>query len=215
MGFPVDLAATLTGASTDQLERWRATELLVPEVSRRPVEYSFRDLVALRTFVRLRSEIPLQRIRKAMSTLRSWDLTDHPSLYTFVTDGASVFLIEDVDGTGPGAVDLVRRPGQHLLLTLEDVFAPFTNLQGREVIDFRKPRPRLEVRQQRLGGWPTIEHSRVGYDSVAKLVIGGVAPEDVGRFYPGVGALAAAEAADFQAEVLETAGRAVFQELGA
>jgi uncharacterized protein (DUF433 family) len=197
MGFPVDLTAALTGASVWQLASWRK-DLLQPEVQSNPVLYSFRDLLALRMFVRLRSEVSLQRIRKAVSTMREWDLTQHPSRYTLLTDGDTVFLQEH-----DRAIDLVRRPGQEVLLSVEDAFAPFTNLQGRGVVDFRHPRPHVEVEQQRLGGWPTVAGTRVAYDTVAKLVEGGIPPGDVERFYPSVTRAAAADAADFHAEVTQ------------
>ncbi|MGS2588082.1 DUF433 domain-containing protein [Streptomyces hebeiensis] len=203
MSFPVDLTAALTGASVAQLHNWRRTNLLEPEVQGNPVRYSFRDVVALRTFVALRRDVPLQRIRKAMAQLREWDLTEHPAAYTLVTEGASVFRVED-----ERAIDLVRRPGQEVLLSLADAFRPFENMQGRQVVDFKRPRPRLEVEAQRLGGWPTIQGTRVPYDSVAKLIVGGVDPDDVHRFYPSVDSRSAHDAADFHQEVIQIGGRA-------
>lgn len=203
MSFPVDLAAVLSGASVSQLHNWRRTDLLRPEVQENPVLYSFRDVVALRVCVRIRSEVPLQRVRKALNRLKEWDLTEHPSAYRLLTDGDSVFLVEE-----DRAVDLVRKPGQRVLLSLEDAFAPFDNLQGRHVVDFRRPRPLLEVREQRLDGWPTVERTRVPFDTVAKLVTGGVEPADVVRFYPAVTVQAALDAVDFHREVTQIRGRA-------
>ncbi|GHK02590.1 hypothetical protein SY2F82_43870 [Streptomyces sp. Y2F8-2] len=203
MSFPVDLTAALSGASVAQLHSWRRTHLLEPEVQDNPVRYSFRDVVALRTFVYLRSKLPLQRIRKAMDQLRKWDLTEHPAAYKLVTEGDSVFLIQE-----ERAIDLVRRPGQEVIYSLANVFAPFENMQGRSVADFRRPRPHLEVKENRLGGWPTIQGTRVPYDAVAKLVAGGVAPAEVHRFYPTVEVSGAADAADFHQEVVQIGGRA-------
>ncbi|MGW7195559.1 DUF433 domain-containing protein [Streptomyces chryseus] len=203
MSFPVDLTAVLSGASVSQLHSWRRTELLQPEEQANPVRYSFRDVVALRTFVYLRSQLPLQRIRKAMDQLRRMDLTDHPASYVLRTEGDSVWLIQDEH-----SIDLVRRPGQEGLWSLVDVFAPFENMQGREVADLRRPRPHLEVKEQRLGGWPTIQGTRVPFDAVAKLVAGGVPPRDVARFYPTVGLPGATDAADLHREVVQIGGRA-------
>lgn len=203
MSFPVDLAAVLSGASVSQLHNWRRTDLLRPETQSNPVLYSFRDVVALRVFVKLRSEVPLQRVRKALNRLKEWDLAEHPSAYQLLTDGGSIFLVEE-----GRAVDLVRKPGQRVLLSLEDAFLPFDNLQGRHIVDFRRPRPRLEVREQRLGGWPTIADTRVPYDTVAKLVVGGIDPVDVPRFYPTVSEQAARDAVDFQHEVAQIRGHA-------
>ncbi|MFE5853526.1 DUF433 domain-containing protein [Streptomyces sp. NPDC056500] len=203
MSFPVDLTAVLSGASVSQLHSWRRTSLLEPEAQANPVRYSFRDVVALRTFVYLRSQLPLQRIRKAMEQLKRWDLTDHPAAYVLRTEGDSVFLVQE-----ERAIDLVRRPGQEGIWSLVDVFAPFENMQGRAVADLRNPRPSLEVKEQRLGGWPTIQGTRVPYDAVAKLVTGGVPAKDVSRFYPTVGVAGASDAADFHQEVVRIGGHA-------
>ena len=156
MSFPVDLTAALSGASVAQLHSWRRTHLLEPEVQDNPVRYSFRDVVALRTFVYLRSKLPLQRIRKAMDQLRKWDLTEHPAAYMLVTEGDSVFLVQE-----ERAIDLVRRPGQEVIYSLANVFAPFENMQGRSVADFRRP-PGHTWRSSRTGsedGRPSKGHA--------------------------------------------------------
>lgn len=132
--------------------------------------------------MKLRTKVPLQRIRKAFKSLQDLDLTEHPSRYTLTSDGVSVFLVE-----GNEATDLVLAPGQKVLATLDDVFKPFNNRQGRLVVDFLNPRPRLEVREGRMGGWPTIKGTRVPYNTVANLVAGGDIPADaVSEYYPTV-----------------------------
>lgn len=192
MAFPANLTSVLTGASIGQLRRWSRTGLLRPEIQRRPALYSFQDLVALRTFVRMRKEIPLQRIRKAVAKLRDFDLTEHPAKYQLHTDGKSVFFVED-----ERSVDLVRKPGQRAVMNLEDVFAPFRTRRGADVVDFLRPRANLEVKEARMGGWPTIKDTRVGFDSVARLLDGDdIAPEDVQRFYPNVTPEGAVDAKD-------------------
>lgn len=203
MAFPSELASVLSGASMSQLSHWRsAPALLTPELSTKPKAiYSFRDIVALRTFVRLRKELPLQRIRTALTTLQDYDLTEHPSSYQLVTDSKTVFL---VDGEGEEVVDLVKRRGQTVLLSMADVFAPFTNLQGQDVVDFRRPRQNIEVRERRLGGWPTIAGTRVPYDTVALLLSdGSVLAEDAHYYYPAVTTQGALDAADFDVTVRE------------
>lgn len=199
MAFPSDLTSMLTGASLAQLRNWRSTELLEPEVQQRPKAlYSFRDVLALRTFVHLRRDVSLQKIRRAMKALREYDLTDHPSSYKLIADRGSVLLVQD-DGD---VTDLVQRKGQKLLGTLENVLAPFVNMQGETVVDFRKPRPNLEVREKRMGGWPTISGTRIPYNSIALLLQdGSVEPEEVQDFYPNVSPAAALDAADFDGAV--------------
>ncbi len=202
MSFPADITSVLTGATASQLSLWRrgSAPLLVPEDGTKPrVLYSFRDVVALRTMVKLRSEVPLQRLRKAFRYLQDIDLTEHPSRYVLTTDGDSVYLIE-----GQEATDLVRRPGQRMLTTLNDVFAPFTNFRGDAVVDFLHPRPRLEVKAGRMGGWPTIRGTRVPYDTVARLVSGGDIPaSDIGRYFPTVDPGDVPDAVDFERQIAE------------
>ncbi|MFC9555537.1 DUF433 domain-containing protein [Rhodococcus sp. NPDC056960] len=205
MSFPVELTSILTGASMRQLSDWRKppNPLVAPEVALRPrVLYSFRDVVALRTLVKLRAEVPLQRIRRAFQSLQKMDLTDHPSRYTLVTDGSSVFLVE-----GNEATDLVVAPGQRVIASLDDVFKPFTNWKGEGVVDFLHPRPRLEVRETRMGGWPTIRGTRVPYDTVANLVRGGDIPADaVGEYFPTVAPVDVGDAVSFDEQVSQVAG---------
>ncbi|QBI54757.1 DUF433 domain-containing protein [Streptomonospora litoralis] len=203
MAFPIKLASVLTGATVAQLHRWRR-DLLTPEVGTDPYLYSFRDLVALRSFVKLRTDVSLQAIRKALNQLRDLDLTDHPSVYELRTDGRSVYLVDD-----DAVTDLVKRPGQSLLLNLENVFAPFENFRGDPVVDFRRPRRHLHVSEHRLAGWPTVENTRIPFDTIAKLVSSGdIGFADVAHFYPDVSAAAAYDALDLQSQVESVEARA-------
>ncbi|MFT4200493.1 MerR family transcriptional regulator [Gordonia sp. (in: high G+C Gram-positive bacteria)] len=198
-GFPADLTMALTGVTKYQLANWRRTGLLVPEIStERPPLYSFRDLVALRTVAKLRASTSLQRIRRAFSNLGEFDLTDHPSEYRFAVHGKTIAVWTD-----EGFMDLVQEPGQYELYTLETIYRPFVNMRGEQVVDFERPRPRLEVNARRLGGWPTIEGSRVPFDTVADALTGDMAirAEDLRRFYPGVTPVAAQDALDLAQEV--------------
>lgn len=76
MSYAPKLAAVLSGATIRQLAYWRkpgpdGQPILAPEYSAtRPIDYSFRDVIALRTCVRLRQEASLQKIRRALDTLR-------------------------------------------------------------------------------------------------------------------------------------------------
>lgn len=199
MSFSVALTSVLSGASIRQLGYWRKTELLVPEVSSvgRPILYSFRDVLALRAVVKLHEEQSLQRIRKAFATLPHLDLTEHPAQYALVAEGSTIVLVRD-DGV---EIDLVEKPGHAILATLSDIMDQFDTHRG-EVVDLRRPRPHLQVREQWLGGWPTIEGTRVPYDTVAELLSdGSIKPSDVAEFYPDVSAAAARDALDFARSV--------------
>lgn len=194
MPFPVPVVSVLTGASMGQLYSWRRTDLLRPEESdSRPLLYSFRDLLALRTVVKLREETSLQKIRKAFRTMESLDFTEHPSRYELVGLNDTIVLRD----TSETAIDLVRDPGQHIA-NLGDLMKPFTTSSGEAVVDFLHPREHLQVRERRLDGWPTITGTRIRFDTIAHLIDdGSISARQVHSYYPGVTAAAARDALDF------------------
>jgi uncharacterized protein (DUF433 family) len=160
--------------------------------------FSIRDVIALRSFVKLRNKVSLQKIRKAVGQLPNLeDLTDHPGAYEFGTDGNTVVVRR-----GDELIDLVKEPGTRVLATLEDIFAPFTARTGGAVPPFLQPRPNLAVDLRRSGGLPTIVGTRLVYDNVAALVRTGEVPYDrVSYFFPGVTPEAVADAVDFDESV--------------
>jgi uncharacterized protein (DUF433 family) len=88
VSYAPKLAAALSGATIRQLAYWRkpgpdGRPVLTPEYSAsRPVDYSFRDVIALRTCVRLREEASLQKVRRALDALRiDLGLREHLSSY--------------------------------------------------------------------------------------------------------------------------------------
>ncbi|WP_249033741.1 DUF433 domain-containing protein [Kocuria rosea] len=125
------------------------------------------------------------------------DLTEHPSQYQLVHYSDSIALVE-TDGE---AIDLVSKKHQGIITNLDDVFRPFSNFRGDHVTDFRHPSAFLEVKERRLGGWPTIASTRVPYDLIANLVEQGVSPGQIHEIYPTVTAAAAEDAGRFQAEL--------------
>ncbi|WP_016690848.1 DUF433 domain-containing protein [Rhodococcus rhodochrous] len=198
MSFPVELTAALTGASVNQLRRWSRDGLIVPEIhEKRPMLYSFRDLVALRSVCFLRSEVSLQKIKRAFQNLPDHELMEHPAEYRFATDGRTVVV-----WTEDRFMDLVDNPGQFDLVSIDDVYRSFTNRQQRRVVDFKRPRTNLEVNPQRMGGWPTVAGTRVPFDTIANLVADGdISAEEVSEYYPHVHPTAVADAVSFQHEV--------------
>lgn len=200
MAFPIKLASVLSGATPSQLYRWRSSGLVVPEVKPyKPPLYSFRDLLLLRSIVFLRAHTSSQKIHKAFENLPDVvDAVEHPSKYTFGVDDETIYL-----GTESGeAVDILKRVGHVTLFSFTDMLQSFPNFRGTPVPNLRRPSAHLEVRPQRMGGWPTIEGTRVPYDTIARLVdYQTVTPEDVPDFYPTVTAEAAEDAVSFAARV--------------
>ena len=195
MAFPVPETSVLSGASVSQLHNWRRTGLFLPEVESesKPMLYSLRDIIALRSVVKLRSLKSLQKIRRAFSNMSTLELTEHPSRYSLVDTGQSILVVQS-DGA---AVDVLAHPGQTTLARMSEIIGAFETPRG-VVVDLRRPRRHLEVREQRLGGWPTIEGTRVPFDVVAELIVDGrIQPNEVSTYYPGVSAAAASDALDF------------------
>lgn len=200
MSFTPVVAAALSGASTGQLAYWRSSRttepLLAPEhhTPRSRVSYSFADVVALRTFVYLRSrEVPLQRIRRAVASLRKLGHDEHLSEYSLVAMGHDVLWRVSADE----AIDLTARPGHGVLAQMADILAPFVNMQDQDVVDLRRPKPGISVDPGVRGGFPVVAGTRVPYDLVASLLDDGVELGAINEIYPSVSIDAALGAADF------------------
>lgn len=196
MAFPIQMTAKMSGATVAQLAYWRQQGILRPEVEalRRPYLYSYRDVVALRTFAWLRGQFPLSSVRKMLASLREYDMHDHPASYQLFKAGKTVGVIPPGSDT---ILDLVQHPGAQMLGTFADVFAEFRTSKDRVVDPFLQPRAGLMVDPARLGGWPTINGTRVPFDVVAELVEGGVPAEEVGDYYVGVSPDQARDAVDY------------------
>ncbi|GAA3709132.1 hypothetical protein GCM10022224_088310 [Nonomuraea antimicrobica] len=198
MSYSPKLAAALSGATLRQLAHWRKSgsgrgAVLVPEISPlRPVLYSFRDVVALRTCVKLRNDASLQKIRRALDTLRD-DLQEreHLSAYRLVADGSTIYLVEQDQAT-----DLVHRKANVVIHELVDVLRPFYR-DGRYIPDLLRPREHVTVDPGVRGGMPVIEGTRVPYDEIAALLRDGVPAERIPEYFPSVSATAALDAVDF------------------
>lgn len=198
MSYTPKLTAALTGATLRQLAYWRRPRsggepVLSPETSAaRPILYSFRDVVALRTCVRLREEASLQRIRSALDALRmEFGLRDHLSEYHLVADGSTIYLVDQEH-----AVDLVRNAGNVVIHDFIDVLRPFY-VQGRQIPALLEPRAHVQVDPDVRGGEPVIAGTRIPYDEVAALLRDGVTAEQVREYFPQVTAAAARDAYDF------------------
>jgi uncharacterized protein (DUF433 family) len=193
MAYSPLMAAALSGATVRQLGHWRRTSLIEAEY-RTPtrVFYSYRDIVALRTFVYLRESLSLQKIRRAVGTLRNLGESEHLSQYRLVAHGSTVVLRKDDED-----VDLVHVPGQTFLIRLSDMARPFETQVGTYVRDLEQPTEYVSVDPQIRGGHPVISGTRVPFDAVSSLVQDGVPAEQISLYYPGVTAEAARSAVEF------------------
>jgi uncharacterized protein (DUF433 family) len=170
-----------------QLSYWRSSRnsrepLLKPEARRgRLVRYSFRDVLALRTFGALRSEVSLQMIRKAVDNLRLFENVEHLSNYRLIAGGRTIVWMDEDQ-----SVDLVREPGQRLLIHMRDVLAQFESRNHQVVVPLLRPRPGVTIDPKIIAGYPAIEGTRIPYDTVVELAADGLDARRIQYFYPAV-----------------------------
>jgi uncharacterized protein (DUF433 family)/DNA-binding transcriptional MerR regulator len=198
VAYATKMAAALSGATVSQLRHWRSSRtgpLLAPEIATTPrAVYSFQDVLALRTFVRLRENASLQKIRSAIGNLRDIGEAGHLAFYRLVSDkGGNIQLL-----TEDQAVSLGRTPGQlQLVAVIGEIIEPFAARAGVLVPHLLRPRPGLSVDPETQGGTPVITGTRVPYDAVAGLMRDGVPADRIADYYPAVSAMAASDALDF------------------
>lgn len=202
MAFDLAMTQFLSGATEHQLRSWARKKYLVPEINEsRPMLYSFRDIVALRTISKLRAFTSLQRIARALRTLKEQELTDHLSEYRFAFDGKSIKLWDEEN-----LMDLDKNPGQWELYTFEDIYAPFENFKGREVPDLLAPSPGITLSSGKLGGFPTVAGSRVPFNVIADLLEDeDLTTEEIQEFYPTVSTDDIINVAQFERAISEAA----------
>src|SRR5260370_8252592 len=179
------MAAALSGATVNQLRHWRSARtgpLLVPEIATTPkVLYSFKDVLALRTCVRLREDASLQKIRAAIENLRDLGEADHVASYRLVSDKrGNVQLVSEDE-----IVNLGSKPGQlQVVAVISEVIESFAVRAGVLVPPLLRPRPHLAVDPETQGGTPVIADTRGPYHAVAALMHYGVPADRIAAYYP-------------------------------
>ncbi|WP_157693507.1 DUF433 domain-containing protein [Pseudarthrobacter equi] len=144
----------------------------------------------------------MQQIDKAFKALRQMRFSGHASEYQFGMHGKHIIFRTPEGST----IDLTGKPGNLMLFSLEEVFEPFTNLNRRRVVDFRHPKQHITIDRDRLGGWPTIDQTRIAFDTITRLVDGEtIRVEDVEYYYPTVSRAAAIDALELGDEIRRVA----------
>ncbi len=205
MSYGPPLAAALSGASTGRLSYWRHTTpqrgpLLVPEYGSRPrVNYSFRDIIALRMFVQLRETVSLQRIRKAVEWLQENHPDTHLSVHRLLADpGGETIVWISANGD---YFDVVQRPGQQgFAVVMQNVLHAF-QARGRLVPDLIHPARGIAVDPEVRGGFPVVEGTRIPFTAIAGLTRDGLNEEEIAGLYPAVTAEAVVGASELAFEV--------------
>jgi uncharacterized protein (DUF433 family)/DNA-binding transcriptional MerR regulator len=210
MAYSAQLTAVLSGATESQLRYWRQSRggrppLLAPEYGSRPASYSYRDLITLRMFARLREEISLQKVRKAVAyvegQLPEGAHLSEEQIRALPGGKSAVWLSTEGD-----YVDTVERPGQAgIRVVMEDLFRSFQTFRGRVVPDLVHPAPGIVIDPEVRGGAPVAEGTRVTYDRLAGLLRDGLSVNEVRELYPWVSAKSIEGATEFAHRVEEFA----------
>jgi uncharacterized protein (DUF433 family)/DNA-binding transcriptional MerR regulator len=193
MVYSAQLAAALSGATDGQLRYWRQSRngqppLLAPEYGSRPASYSYRDVLTLRMFARLREEISLQKVRKAVACVESQlpkgAHISEEQIRALPGGKSAVWISKEGD-----YVDTVAQPGQSgIRVVIEDIFRSFRTFRGLEVPDLVHPEPGLLIDPAVKGGTPVAEGTRVTYDRLSGLRRDGLSVAEVRELYPWVSA---------------------------
>jgi uncharacterized protein (DUF433 family)/DNA-binding transcriptional MerR regulator len=206
MAYSTQLTAALTGATESQLRYWRLPHdgkepLLAPEYGSRPAAaYSYRDVVALRMFTRLRERVSLQKIRKAVAYLEEHLPGKHLSEQQLaaVPGGRSIVWICDEGDY----FDVVERPGQAgIEVIMDEIFREFRTERGQEVPDLTRPAKGLTIDPDVRGGIPVAEGTRVTYNTLSGLTRDGLSVDQVRALYPWVSPESVAGATEFAQRV--------------
>jgi uncharacterized protein (DUF433 family)/DNA-binding transcriptional MerR regulator len=196
--FSAEQVRTLTGLSDRQLRYWDNTGFFSPsygEVNRRrPFSrvYSFRDVVGLRAVAVLRSQLPLQQLRKVGAWLAAH--YDEPwSSLRFTVAGREVCFREP----GSGQWVSTRPPGQAVLrdFCLADVAAEMTDEAAR--LREREPCDVGRVVQNRfvMHNAPVLAGTRITTEAVWNFHVAGYSTDEIIQQYPRL------TAADVQAAI--------------
>lgn len=193
MSYPTPLAAALSGASVPQLNYWRRNipgkgVLFAPEHGSRPrALYSYRDIVVLRMFARLRGNLSLQKVRKVVALLEEIHPGTHLSAHKVKAfPGGSTAVWVSPEGE---YVDVLKQPGQGTLkVVMDDVFNAFTTKDGRLVPNLGEPAAGVTIDPEVRGGYPVIEGTRIPFHVVAGLRADGMPADEIAELYPSVSA---------------------------
>jgi uncharacterized protein (DUF433 family) len=187
--YSAERAAALSGVPKSTIYYWARKGHLTPSVARRPLLWSYTDLLALRTVYWLRQpkvafdrEVPatsMPKVKRALEQLRELelDLFEEGRPIVAVTLAGEVVLDADA---GP----LHLASGQYLKKELVNVLGPFEGLEGTKGPDLMWPRPTLRIVPRKISGAPHILGTRLPTQSIFALAARGLSLEQIARIYP-------------------------------
>lgn len=188
--FTTVQAQQLTGLTYRQLDYWDTIGLIHPSGSRAAGsgsrrEYTFTDLVKLRTVAYLRSGgISLQKIRKALQYIAR-------ILPQFREPLAELRFVALRDGTFAHVegrrryTQLVSKPGQMIFAVpfaeiAQETEHELAKLESKQALASEH----IMVNQKVMGGAPVIRGTRIPVATVVKYARGGMEPTRIAKEFP-------------------------------
>jgi uncharacterized protein (DUF433 family) len=204
--YTADRAAALSGVPKSTVYYWARRGHLLPSVARKPLLWSYTDLLALRTIYWLRQpkkafdrEVPatsMPKVRRALEQLRAVDLG-------FFEQGRPVVAVTlrgDVV-VNADAVPLQLVDGQYLERELVDIVGPFEGLEGTRGPDLAWPRSTVQILPGKISGAPHIAGTRVPTQSIYALADRGFSVERLAKIYPFVSPESLQESIDLELQL--------------
>lgn len=182
MAFSAAEVSRLTGLSVDALHRWSKSGLFVPEHKDFGL-YSFRDVVGLRTMVRLKDGgLSVQRLRKAGELLRTYHAAPWASL-RFYTSGKTLYFGDPKTGEVFSTIPL----GQKALTINLDLQPIMLDVAG----DVRRSRERssedfgqLDQKRGVCGGAMRVKGTRIPTSVIWEWHESGASADEILQQYP-------------------------------
>jgi len=187
--YSAERAAALSGVPKSTIYYWARKGHIIPSVARKPLLWSYTDLLALRTVYWLRQpkvafdrEVPatsMPKVRRALEQLRELELDLFEEGRPIVAVTLSGEVVLDADA-GP----LHLASGQYLKKELVNILGPFEGLEGTKGPDLMWPRPTLRIVPRKISGAPHILGTRLPTQSIFALADRGLSLEQISRIYP-------------------------------
>ena len=155
--------AFLSGATRWSLDRLRKQELLTP-LSASTIRWTFRDLVAFRTWAYLRSLSP-RRVSSDVVPALARFAGDKRAIKLGVTSEGAVLVDH---GDGWSNVETGQRPLDMNITDVDDVFRPFSYGQGK-TLALPHASPNTTLHPSVLHGTPHLKGHRISAKSLAVL----------------------------------------------
>lgn len=204
--YTADRAAALSGVPKSTIYYWARRGHLLPSVARKPLLWSYTDLLALRTIYWLRQpkkafdrEVPatsMPKVQRALKQLRSVDLGLFDQGRPIVAVTLSGDVVFDAD-----AVPLQLVEGQYLERELVDIVGPFEGLEGTRGPDLAWPRSTVQILPGKISGAPHIAGTRLPTQSIYALADRGLSVERLGKIYPFVSPQSLQESIDLELQL--------------